>query len=277
MSPTEKSVMTPDQWKGVDLGTRTVSYEERDAILYALAVGAQASELDLVFEKNLRVLPTFALTLAQWAPDELGSRGGFDTTTALHGSQTMEVLAPLPTSGSVTMRASVGEVWDKGAAAVFEVKVESPFFVATWAIFAPGSGGFGGERGPSKTIRPEQSPSSTDVLVTSSNQAALYRLTGDRHHIHIDPKAAEAIGQPRPIMHGLCALAASTLALARRLGVHPADLSSVSGRFAAPLFPGDSPDLHSWDESDGTAFELVRDGQPVIAGARARFHSHSGK
>ncbi len=273
MSMTEQTPTTPDQWKGVDLGTRTVSYEEKDAILYALAVGAEAGELDLVFEKNLRVLPTFALTLAQWAPDELGSRGGFDTTTALHGSQSMEVIAPLPTSGSVTMRASVGEVWDKGAAAVFEVKVESPFFVATWAIFAPGSGGFGGERGPAKTTRPEQSPSSTDVLRTSSNQAALYRLTGDRHHIHIDPAAAEAIGQPRPIMHGLCTLAASTLALARRLGVHPADLASVSGRFAAPLFPGDSPDLLSWDESDGTAFELVRDGQPVIAGARARFHS----
>ncbi len=37
-------------WRGVDLGTRTVSYDERDAILYALAVGAKATDLDLVME-----------------------------------------------------------------------------------------------------------------------------------------------------------------------------------------------------------------------------------
>ncbi len=141
---------TPAQWRGHDLGARTVRYDERDAILYALAVGAGATDLDLVFEERLRVLPTFALTLAQWAPDALGALGAFDTSTALHGSQSLEVLAPLPRSGEIAMSARVGEVWDKGRAAVFEVVVESEFFVATWSLFAPGAGGFGGERGPSR-------------------------------------------------------------------------------------------------------------------------------
>ena len=66
---------SPAQWRGHDLGTRTIAYDERDAILYALAVGASATDLDLVFEERLRVLPTFALTLAQWAPDALGALG----------------------------------------------------------------------------------------------------------------------------------------------------------------------------------------------------------
>lgn len=70
---TSEAAKTAGDWRGADLGTRTVSYTERDAILYALAVGAKATELDLVFEDQLRVLPTFALTLAQWAPDALGS------------------------------------------------------------------------------------------------------------------------------------------------------------------------------------------------------------
>ncbi|MDI3422197.1 hypothetical protein [Streptomyces luteolus] len=60
--------MSVSPWRGHDLGTRTVAYTERDAILYALAVGARASDLDLVYEEHLRVLPTFGLTLAQWAP-----------------------------------------------------------------------------------------------------------------------------------------------------------------------------------------------------------------
>ena len=258
-------------WRGVDLGTRTVSYDERDAILYALAVGARADELDLVFEDRLRVLPTFALTLAQWAPDELGARGGFDTTTALHGSQELTVLAPLPRSGELTLRASVGEVWDKGAAAVFEVLVESDRFVAKWSLFAPGSGGFGGDRGPSKPALPEGVPEVEGVLETAPNQAALYRLTGDRHHIHIDPAAAERIGRPRPIMHGLGTLAASTVHLARLLGAHPADLTHLEGRFAAPVFPGDSQALRAWGNGTDVAFEVGDPERPAVTGARATF------
>ncbi|NLU81673.1 MaoC/PaaZ C-terminal domain-containing protein [Rhodococcus sp. HNM0569] len=259
------------RWSGVDLGTRTVSYDERDAILYALAVGARADELDLVFEDRLRVLPTFALTLAQWAPDELGGRGGFDQSTTLHGSQTLEVRAPLPRSGALALSASVGNVWDKGAAAVFEVVVESEYFVATWSLFAPGAGGFGGERGPSKPAPPEGDPQFTGVMETATTQAALYRLTGDRHHIHIDPAAAAGIGQPRPIMHGLCTLAASTLELARATGAHPADLRTLDGRFAAPLFPGQTPGYRAWGDRGELAFELDLDGTAVIAGGRATF------
>ena len=256
-------------WRGTDLGTRTVSYTERDAILYALAVGAKATDLDLVMEDRLRVLPTFALTLAQWAPDELGSRGAFDTKTALHGSQELTVLAPLPRSGEIALSARVGEVWDKGAAAVFEVVVESDYFVATWSLFAPGYGGFGGERGPSKPAGPSGDPTVTTDLVTAGNQTALYRLLGDMHHIHIDPVAAAVIGQPRPIMHGLCTLAASTLPLARELGSHPADLAQLSGRFAAPMFPGDTQPIRGWLGDSGVDFEVGG----AITGAHARFEA----
>jgi acyl dehydratase len=269
MTTTERT--TAGAWRGADLGTRTVGYDERDAILYALSVGARATELDLVFEERLRVLPTFALTLAQWAPDELGSRGAFDTKTALHGSQELTVLAPLPRRGEIALSASVGDVWDKGSAAVFEVRVESEFFVATWSLFAPGAGGFGGDRGPAKPARPEGEPVVQTVMRTAENQAALYRLTGDRHHIHIDPAAAERIGQPRPIMHGLCTLAASTVALARELDVDPADLVRLEGRFAAPVYPGDAPSLRAWGDRRDASFELVAGDRAVIAGARASF------
>ncbi|TWH38577.1 acyl dehydratase [Rhodococcus rhodochrous J38] len=262
---------SPAQWRGHDLGTRTIAYDERDAILYALAVGASATDLDLVFEERLRVLPTFALTLAQWAPDALGALGAFDTRTALHGSQSLEVLAPLPRSGEITMSARVGEVWDKGRAAVFEVVVESEFFVATWSLFAPGAGGFGGERGPSAPSAPEGDADVVGTLATRADQAALYRLTGDRHHIHIDPAAAGRIGQPRPILHGLCTLAAATLPLADMLGVHPADLTALFGRFAAPVFPGDTAQVRAWGDSTDVRFDVVTEAGAVLSGGRAVF------
>src|SRR5882757_5314939 len=191
----------------LELGTRTVSYSESDAILYALAVGARAGNLDLVFERDLRVLPTFGLPLGLWAPDELGERGFFSSSNALHGAQRLEVLEPLPPAGELELAARVAAVWDKGAAAIFEVEVACRCFRAVYSIFAPGCGGFGGDRGPSAGRDPETPPSRRTEVETSHEQAVLYRLTGDRHLIHVDPEAAAAIGQPRPIMHGLCTAA----------------------------------------------------------------------
>jgi acyl dehydratase len=87
--------------------------------------------------------------------------------------------------------------------------------------------------------------------------------------IHVDPVAAAAIGMPRPILHGLCAMAMATLPLASAAGAHPADLVSLEGRFAAPVFPGDVLDVRSW--TDG-AFEVASGEQMVISGGKAMFN-----
>lgn len=258
-------------WEGRHLGDRTVAYDERDAILYALAVGARPDRLDLVFEERLRVLPTFALTLAQWAPDALGSAGAFDTSTAVHGAQRLEVLAPLPRSGELVLSARVDRVWDKGSAAVFDVVVESDHFRATWALFAPGSGGFGGERGPSAPSAPEGAATTATTVTTATNQAALYRLLGDRHHMHVDPAAAQAAGQPRPFLHGLCTLASVTLAMADEVGAHPAELTTLEGRFAAPVFPGDDLEVSAWTHGHGARFEVAAGARPAVRGGQVTF------
>lgn len=254
-------------WLGRDLGTRTVSYGDRDPILYALALGVSPSRLDLVFEDQLRVLPTFGLTLAQWAPDALGSAGAFDTSTAVHGAQALRVLAPLPPAATVEMTARVSAVWDKGAAAIFDIEVTCDYFVAAWSIFAPGCGGFGGERGPSSVGRPADDADLTLDVATAPVQPALYRLLGDRHAMHVDPAAAVAAGMPRPFMHGLCTIGMAVVALADARGVHPASLTSLSGRFAAPVFPGDDLLVQAW----GSFFEVSADGRPVITAGHVDF------
>ncbi|MFC3454407.1 MaoC/PaaZ C-terminal domain-containing protein [Amycolatopsis speibonae] len=263
--------MNAGEWMGRPLGERTVAYDERDAILYALAVGAKAAQLDLVFEERLRVLPTFALTLAQWAPDALGSAGAFDTGTAVHGAQRLEVLRPLPRSGELVMKAWVRDVWDKGSAAVVEVEVESHCFVATWSIFAPGAGGFGGDRGPSAPPRPATPARLTTQVPTGENQSALYRLLGDRHHMHVDPEAARAAGQPRPFLHGLCTLAAVLFPLAAEAGAHPADLQGLACRFAGPVFPGDTVEVAFHPGETATGFEASVGDRPVLTGGEVRF------
>ncbi|MDO8186810.1 MaoC/PaaZ C-terminal domain-containing protein [Conexibacter sp. JD483] len=259
---------------GIDLGRRAVDYDERDAILYALAVGAPATRLDLVFERDLRVLPTFGLALGLWAPDALGARGLFDVAQALHGAQRLELFEPLPPAGRLELTARVANVWDKGGAAVFEVEVGCRQFRATYAIFAPGSGGFGGERGPSAARDPERAPDAVGSAQTNPDQAALYRLTGDRHLIHIDPAAARAIGQPRPILHGLCTLGVVVRALAALRGAHPCDLAELSVRFSAPVLPGETIALRTWepDGDDGPLrFAAATERGDVLSGGAVRF------
>jgi phosphotransferase system glucose/maltose/N-acetylglucosamine-specific IIC component len=209
---------SPDDWVGHDLGRRRVSWTDRDAILYALSVGARADQLALVFEERLRVLPTFALTLAQWAPDALGAAGAFDPTRAVHGSQRLEVLAPLPASGDLEMTAKVSGVWDKSAGAVFDVEVGSELFVATWSILALGRGGFGGERGPVRPPESAEEPVWSKVVEIPENAAALYGLNGD-------PTAGTFMTGFFPIM--MFALPAAALAIWHE--ARPAHRKAVGG------------------------------------------------
>jgi acyl dehydratase len=257
---------------GLDLGRRTVSYDERDAILYALALGAPATQLDLVFERDLRVLPTYGVALGLWASDERGSRSFFDVPRTLHSAQRLEVYEPLARSGTLEQTARVANVWDKGSAAVFEVEVGCRQFRATYTLFASGRGGFDGERGPSAARDPEQPPTATAPIATSPDQAALYRLTGDRHLIHIDPEAAAAIGQPRPILHGLCTVGVVVRQLAAMTGAHPADLAELSVRFSAPVLPGEQIDVSVWEDGGGPVrFNAATERGVVLSGGEVRF------
>src|SRR5690606_32128930 len=108
-------------------------------------------------------------------------------------------------------------------------------FAATWSLFAPGFGGFGGERGPGRPVAEDRAEPTVSTVRTFAEQAAVYRLLGDRHHIHIDPAASARIGQERPILHGLATLATAALSLARLQGAHPADLARLEGRFSGPV------------------------------------------
>lgn len=273
MSQTETTQPVAAEALGLELGRRRVAYESDDAILYALAIGARATDLDLVFERDLRVLPTFALPQCLWASDELGSRGFFSSANALHAGQRLEVFEPLPRAGALELEARVGAVWDKGSAALYEIEISAPGFRAVTSIFALGRGGWGGERGPSALPDPEGEPSAQGAVETSTEQAVLYRLTGDRHLIHVDPEAAAAIGQPRPILHGLCTLGFAVRELAALLGRHPCDLRGLDVRFAATVLPGDRLEVRAWEPlGDGAVpFTVATPRGLALRGGRVRF------
>jgi acyl dehydratase len=256
---------------GTDLGSHTASYDDTAAILYALAVGASATELDLIYERDLVVLPTYACALGLWAVEAAGRLGAYDPTRSLHASQRLVMHGPLPAGGAIEMAARVANVYDKGKAALVEIEVTSPVFSATYNIFMPGLGGFGGERGaPAAAGEPVELVDETS-FETSADLAALYRLTGDRHPVHVDSAVAEAIGFTRPILHGLCTLGIAARIVAGQVGAHPAALTDLDVRLAAPVLPGDTLVVASGERDGLVSFEARVGETTVLSGGKARF------
>lgn len=258
---------------GFDLGAYDANYTTRDAILYALAVGASASQLDLVYERDLRVLPTYACALGLWAVEKAGDLGAYDRKRSLHASQALVMHRPMPREGTVRMNGKVEAVWDKGKATVVEIAVYSDFFDATYTIFVPGVGNWGGAPGPATpAVQPPESGAIWQATYnTAPMLAALYRLTGDLHPIHIDIEVAKANNFDRPILHGLCTLGIAARMIADAVGTHPCNLRTIKARLSAPVMPGETITVSASTKESTISFEANVNDRAVIKGAEAVF------
>lgn len=251
---------------GTDLGTHSAHYEERDAILYAVAVGASPTDLSLVYERDLKVLSTFALTLGLWTVEAAGRLGVYDPTTSLHVSQTLDVHEALPRNGKIEMSGRITSVWDRGNAAIIDVGTTSDYFSAVYSIYLPDHGGFGGTR-PERTAAPEEaSPIRRAHYQTIPEQAILYRLTGDRHPVHVDPEVAAASGFDRPILHGLCTLGIAVLQVSKIHDCQPTAIEQLQARLAAPVLPGDDLQIETSRTEYGATFTASVDDKTVLKG-----------
>ena len=95
----------------------------------------------------------------------------------------------------------------------------------------------------------------------------LYRLTGDRHPVHVDPVVSGAMGFERPILHGLATVGLTARAVAGSLGAHPAELRSLDARMAGPVTPGQELVVSAGPHGSGVvSFEVSVSGEPALAG-----------
>jgi acyl dehydratase len=252
-----------EKLRGYTIPQATDDYDPRDAIIYALGVGAglypATDEIDFLYERQLQVLPTMALVLGTPGFWPMDPSCGLDWINILHGEQRLTLFQPLDVAGTLSGETSVTDIADKGVGksalvrAVKTLKTLSGTLVAeateTWVVRS--AGGFGGERelpGVPLPAVPDRSPDFVVILPTSMTQAATYRLSGDRNPLHIDGATAKRAGLDRPILHGL-----STLGVAARALIHAccngdaARLTSISARFTAPVYPGETITTEIWN------------------------------
>ena len=258
-----------------DLGSRELVYNERDTILYAIAVGATSNQLELVYERDLRALPGYACALGLWAVETAGELGVYERKRSLHTSQKLTMHSPMPARGPIQSKGRVTGVWDKGKASIIDIEVSSEIFTSSYGIYLPGLGGWGGERGPSGPTTEDIPEYTWNRSYTSlPDHAALYRLTGDSHPIHIDIDVARANGFERPILHGLCTLGIVARELANAVDMHPTRLTELEARLAAPVIPGDTINIAAGKIASGRlSFEASVNGTPILKAGQAMFQS----
>ena len=252
-----------------DAGERT--WTSTDAILYALGVGAGAQdplgELEFTTENShevdQKVLPTFAVMIGGSGAAQ-PSLGDFDIAQVLHAEQSVTLHGELPPAATTRTTGRLAGFYDKGRDALAVLESSSvdaatgePLAESRTTVFVRGEGGFGGERGNSEPWHAPDRPA--DHLVTyrtRTDQALLYRLSGDRNPLHSDPWLAGKAGFDRPILHGLCTYGFTGRALLHALcDSNPARFKSMTARFSAPVFPGQTLDIHIWENDDAFLFQ----------------------
>ena len=246
-------------------GPVRVSWTSKDALLYALGVGAGTEELAFTTENttdtNQRVLPTFgvALTLGRKGGVPLEKLGTFESARELHGGMGIQLEDEFPPEGEVDSLGSIAGIWDKGNSAMvqvdsdsFDVKTGKLLFKTQSVFFLFGEGGWGGDRGSVPKIEyPDAEPTHRVTYKTHKDIALIYRLTGDRNPLHTDPAFAARAGFDRPIMHGLCTYGYTGRALLHSLcASDPARFRSMNARFSKPVIAGDALTISIWVDGD---------------------------
>jgi acyl dehydratase len=263
-------------------------YAPTDAILYALGVGLSADgnerELPFVYEDQLKVIPTFATTLADCGFWMQEPATGITWQRVLHREQELIIHEPLPEAGSVVGRTVIRDIYDRGPdrGALFDIERRidfadgRPLATLRFGILASADGGFGGSAEPPSLLpdRPGGEPGRIIERRTYPNSALIYRLCGDFNPLHIDPRVAHAAGFARPILHGLCTfgMAAAALILGALDG-DTARLSRLRARFSAPVFPGETLRFSLWLGGPHAHFEArtAEDGRLVLGHGFAEF------
>ncbi|MFP5376000.1 MAG: MaoC/PaaZ C-terminal domain-containing protein [Acidimicrobiia bacterium] len=119
-------------------------------------------------------------------------------------------------------------------------------------------------------------PLGTYAVHVDDDQTLRYsEASGDHNPIHVDPEAAEAVGLPGIILHGLCTMAmAGQAVVALAAGGEPALLRRLAVRFSRPVLPGTDVVTTVYDaglhgDRRVVAFEAHSQGQLVISNGRA--------
>jgi NAD(P)-dependent dehydrogenase (short-subunit alcohol dehydrogenase family)/putative sterol carrier protein len=233
---------------GKKIGPFSKEYTWKDTVLYALGVGAGFGDLDYCYEKDLLVIPSFAITTIYDLMPEMATSSNVNLAGILHGEHEIIFHNPIPSEGTLSTAGAITHYYDKGknkgALIVAEFETHhsngAKLFTSIATIFARLDGGFGGNDAPKKQIDfPDREPDFIVEAAPQADQPLLFRLSGDTFQLHVDSEFAKMAGFEKPIMHGLCTHGYACRALIETLiPGEPQKVRRLDCRFIRPLYPG---------------------------------------
>ncbi len=262
-----------------------ISYDQRDVLLYAVGIGV--TDLRYIYERHpsFGVFPTFAI---RWG----GAGAPVDTSLIpnspgplnIDAERYLEVLAPLPIRGTVSVRSRLIAVHPRGRGNGFCeyesivadesgndcIRMVNGSFrrgVEALGDIEPFEGS--GATYSQKIVVPEEQPTCTLSCTIADNQAHIYRLSGDYNPLHISPESARFGGFDSPILHGLCTFGHCAQQLIGALcDGDSSRFRKIKVRFSAPVYPGDQLEIRAWEESSTrVVFEAVAKDTVVVSNA----------
>ncbi len=278
---------------GAALPDRTFSWTESDVLLYHLGIGAGSRTGDNVDagalrytldDDQLQVLPSFGVvapTFHETTQPSLDLPGcDIDLQMVLHGSQEVVVHAPIPASGTATLKTTISDVWDKGKAAVIvQLGEPSAWTASISGPSAPPSSCATKEVG-AVTVAPQPRSSSPSARPTPRRRTPSLPT---RHcstasvatatPCMLTRRSPRAQGSPRRSCTGLCSYGIVLREVTDLLlDGDAARVGGFSARFAGVVFPGETVRVQAWDEGDRVVISATiaseheqRDGSPVLA------------
>lgn len=265
------------------------AYSERDAMLYALAIGmgrdpVDERELKFVYEgRGFVAMPSLGVVVTR---SDLPRTLPINYNKVLHVEQSLQIHDTMPTSANLLADTRIVSIVDKGAdkgALIYHETIardavtQKKLFTVGGTLLARGDGGFGGLSTPvaERYECPERTPDLRHVTETRADQALLYRLTGDRNPLHCDPAYARRAGFEAPILHGLCTYGVACRAIIAEVCEYdPARLQSLDVRFTSPVLPGDRIETDIWVDGSTVSFRcrvpergvvVLDDGRAIVS------------
>ncbi|GJE93154.1 peroxisomal dehydratase [Phanerochaete sordida] len=257
-----------------------VAWLKRDLLLYAVGIGAKATDQTLVNDKDWAPFPTYPVVLQFKGEDQdindFRKRVGgstapglpkFDPNRGVHGTQSIEILKPIPeVSGpGWKLKKRIVGVSENKSGIVVEAEtllvdahgtVYAKLYGSSFNLGAKATGTKFAKRiagpPPAKDIPKDRAPDHVVRDRTSPEQAAVYRLSGDYNALHIDPKIGQATGFGGVILHGLSTFGFAARAVLSAVGGgRPDSLRYFAVRFSSPVKPGDALETSIWEIGPG--------------------------
>lgn len=256
----------------IDPNEATFSYGDKEVILYNIALGATSKELKYTYENSpdfevvptFGHLPTFNSGRSLYAFSTLLKN--FSPMMLLHGEHYIKIdKFPVPTEATVKTEFYPIAVTQKGTNTVVVQGSKSVDVNSGETIFSNEATFFirqcegetkkyaeRKEFATSQFVAPKSEPDFTTEVKISEDAAALYRLTGDRNPLHIDPEFAKGAKFNRPILHGMCTYGLATKVLLDKFG----PIGEIKGRFTGIVFPGETLKVLAWKSGDVVVFQV---------------------